>query len=386
MKIGIIWTLLLVFTLIGCGNKNEKTVIDPENTKKIEMISSEVTSLYESAVDETKGIQESKEPVRLLVRKEYQGDYLKNIPEDSKLISKADEVIFYSAPLEISGQYGYFVLRQDGSTSQMYENDLNHMLGTTTVPVSAGVMVIELFPNGSDTFKIVYIDSEKCQELLVDKSARFPEVVPMRDKILINYRDYSKGRLLVYDLRTNKGEVITEYNFKINEDGTQTGDLIVYPGGNDHVIYYQEFHMKKELPEECGDIELVQYSLDEQKELARIPLKEYFISLTGNENFVITCPADPPGVGAIRKISESDSLEDIILLNDITCSNEMDLFYFLNPGELYFSGRTTGLYYYNNDSGDLLHWEDLSTDERIFQINDEGIWTYSRMGIYLYHN
>lgn len=157
-------------------------------------------------------------------------------------------------------------------------------------------------------------------------------------------------------------------------------------GGNDHVIYYQEFHMKKELPEECGDIELVQYSLDEQKELARIPLKEYFISLTGNENFVITCPADPPGVGAIRKISESDSLEDIILLNDITCSNEMDLFYFLNPGELYFSGRTTGLYYYNNDSGDLLHWEDLSTDERIFQINDEGIWTYSRMGIYLYHN
>ena len=386
MKIGIIWTLLLVFTLIGCGNKNEKTVIDPENTKKIEMISSEVTSLYESAVDETKGIQESKEPVRLLVRKEYQGDYLENIPEDSKLISKADEVIFYSAPLEISGQYGYFVLRQDGSTSQMYENDLNHMLGTTTVPVSAGVMVIELFPNGSDTFKIVYIDSEKCQELLVDKSARFPEVVPMRDKILINYRDYSKGRLLVYDLRTNKGEVITEYNFKINEDGTQTGDLIVYPGGNDHVIYYQEFHMKKELPEECGDIELVQYSLDEQKELARIPLKEYFISLTGNENFVITCPADPPGVGAIRKISESDSLEDIILLNDITCSNEMDLFYFLNPGELYFSGRTTGLYYYNNDSGDLLHWEDLSTDERIFQINDEGIWTYSRMGIYLYHN
>ena len=370
------------------GQTAEETVIETESIPETEQ---------ETAAES------EPEVIRNLIREEYTSEALKNLPEGANILSASEGNIFYE--IADGNLYQYFAATEQGETKKLYEFSLDQTAAASAEAANQGIVLAQLYPKENTFFcRLLLLDLNGANVILEEESHALPTVAPLGDQLLIHCRNDRQGRLIRWDMETKESAELSNYSFITEEDSSFTGEMVMAAGGNETTLYYYLLTLEKEYPELAQNKELIQYSISGDAILARAKADEPYLSLFGNRDCFISSPLNPVDSdgkdlsGEISRILPDGAIETLQKLTEIDCTNEVLKMCCLNDSEMYFAGRYYGLYYYNSKTNELLQWDNLWNDtngetkwdhledkERIFQVNEEGIWTSQKGQVYLYH-
>lgn len=188
-----------------------------------------------------------------------------------------------------------YLVPPTGETHREIYNSKTNVIMTQMKSLGNSVIILEivnknmLSSKGDGMYFILKEISPDHEKILYeDFCERMPYLYNSKENILLNYNIYGKSNLLRINPSTDMIDTIASASYRFSSDGKYTGQVVVYAGGTEEVIYYQLLEPNNEYLEECEKYYILKYSLQDDDILGKYTIDNKSMHITGTNHFLIT--------------------------------------------------------------------------------------------------
>ena len=152
------------------------------------------------------------------------------------------------------------------------------------------VICLECFkePESSELFfTIKQISFSGNKLILKNNSIKMPYLYVTKKGLLINFETTTSSELIYVNLTDNISQSIYSTSFNKTKNGEYTGDIIVYAGGNESTVFFQLMKANKESLEQIHNIDIIEYSINENRVINTFNINRSNLHLTGTQNYLM---------------------------------------------------------------------------------------------------
>lgn len=290
--LGVLGMILVLASLAGCVTQNE-AVCDgdlsvEEGAEAYISTESDKTNWHKQANGFAEVTSEAEMNIateRILSAKgqsdQYPSDYYGHINHIPYFVSEGNDFEVFS--LHNGTKTVQYAVEE---APQFYQIDIiNEQL----------IIVSGYVREGAYQIRIEKIHDGSIVPLFERDCAAMPYICVAGEKMLLNYNVHeTKGLrniLALLDVDTAQLEYIAESSY-ISQEGKDTGEAILYAGGNDRYIYYQRIVVSGEPLEQADEAEIIKFDRDTQQAEIVKWSKSLVMHVAGNGKYFITSEYD----------------------------------------------------------------------------------------------